>query len=355
MSTATSRLQRLALSTLHFSGADRLFSGLTRGAGVIFTLHQVRPGSRGAFDPNGILRITPDFLEELVSQVIEAGFEPLSLDAAAARLSMGATTGRPFACFTFDDGYRDNAEHAYPILSRHQVPFTVYVVPDFADGRGEIWWLALEEVVRRSRELELCRDGVPRRLACRTDDERNRAFETLYWWLRRQPEDEARRLVRTLVEAAGFDLAELCRREIMSWQEVRALAADPLVTIGAHTLSHRALAHLHAAEAAREIAASMARIEHELGRPCRHFSFPYGDAASAGEREFRLAAEAGAMTAVTTRKGLIRRPHGVRLTALPRVSINGKFQRWRYVKVLLSGAPFALLDAAQAARALARA
>jgi peptidoglycan/xylan/chitin deacetylase (PgdA/CDA1 family) len=89
----------------------------------------------------------------------------------------------------------------------------------------------------------------------------------------------------------------------------------------------------------------VARVEAELGRPCRHFSYPYGDAGSAGEREFDVAARLGLLTAVTTRKGLVTGTACARPTALPRLSLNGHYQHMRYFKPLLAGAPFALVDA----------
>ena len=136
---------------------------------------------------------------------------------------------------------------------------------------------------------------------------------------------------------------------MMNWDEIRRLAADPLVTIGAHTRRHFALAKLTLAEARAEIEESVRRIEREIGKPCRHFSYPYGDEASAGQREFDLAKELGLKTGVTTRKGLIHPRHAGELTALPRVSLNGDYQKPRYVKVLLSGAPFALFNVMQKA------
>jgi peptidoglycan/xylan/chitin deacetylase (PgdA/CDA1 family) len=119
------------------------------------------------------------------------------------------------------------------------------------------------------------------------------------------------------------------------------LAADPLVTIGAHTRRHFALAKLTTPEARDEIAHSVARIERELGLPCRHLSYPYGDALSAAAREFQLARELGFRTGVTTRKGLLKRQHASAPTALPRVSLNGDYQHPLYLKVFLTGAPFA--------------
>jgi len=87
---------------------------------------------------------------------------------------------------------------------------------------------------------------------------------------------------------------------------------------------------------------SLERIERELGVPCRHLSYPYGDECSAGEQS-----EFGMRTGVTTRKGLIQRRHASALTALPRVSLNGDHQHPRYVKVFLNGAPFTFANRRQ--------
>ena len=159
--------------------------------------------------------------------------------------------------------------------------------------------------------------------------------------MRSIPEDRAREIIHRLAREADFDPYSFCRDLVMGWDELRDFAADPLVTIGAHTCTHMALAKLSEADARAEMATSVQRIGNELARPCRHFSYPYGCEKSAGEREFAIAAELGMATAVTTRKGLLHAAHGDELTALPRLSLNGDFQDARYVKVLLSGAPFA--------------
>jgi peptidoglycan/xylan/chitin deacetylase (PgdA/CDA1 family) len=255
--------------------------------------------------------------------------------------------GKPFVCFTFDDGYRDNLEYAYPIFKRHNLPFTIYVPTDYADGHGDLWWLALEKVIVRVDALSVKIDGVQRRLRCGTPADKNAAFHSVYWWLRSIDEADARAIVRELCEGAALDTAGLCPDLIMNWDEIRRLAADPLVTIGGHTRRHFALAKLTLADARAEIGESVRRLEREIGRPCRHFSYPYGDQESAGRREFDLVKELGLKTAVTTRKGLIHARHAHELTSLPRVSLNGDYQKPRYVKVLLTGAPFALFNAMQ--------
>jgi peptidoglycan/xylan/chitin deacetylase (PgdA/CDA1 family) len=348
MSRRTTSILKAVLSALHYSGADRLAAPFTRGDGAIFMLHQVMPGARRAFEPNGILKVTPEFLDRVVCQVRDSGFEIIALDEVKERVRAGASARKPFAVFTLDDGYRDNRDYAYPVFKRHGVPFTVYVPTAYADGHGELWWLALEEALRRLSHVEIDRGGATRSYALATDAEKNAAFHDIYWWMRKMPEDQARAVVRDLASKAGFDVCALCRDLVMNWDEIRALAEDPLVTIAAHTTNHFALAKLGPEEARREIADSVARVAQELGKPVRHFSYPYGDEGSAGEREFQIARDLGIETAVTTRKGLIRNAHACAMTALPRLSLNGDYQDARYVKVLLSGLPFALRDGVKA-------
>jgi peptidoglycan/xylan/chitin deacetylase (PgdA/CDA1 family) len=98
---------------------------------------------------------------------------------------------------------------------------------------------------------------------------------------------------------------------------------------------------LSEAKAMETMTGSADRIERELGVRPAHFSFPYGDAESAGPRDFAMA-QAGFKTAVTTRKGMLFPNHRRHLTALPRVSLNGDYQSLTYTAVYLSGAPFAL-------------
>ncbi len=342
MSRRTTFLKAM-LSALHYSGADAMMAPLTRGVGAVFMLHHVRPEQPGSFEPNRILKVTPRFLEEVIDQVQERGFEVVSLDEAHFRLIEGDYS-HPFVCFTFDDGYRDTLEFAYPIFKRHNLPFAVYVPTDYADGRGDLWWLALENVIVKVDALSVKIDGVQRRLRCGTPAEKDAAFQTVYWWLRGIDETTARAFVRDLCRDADYDPDTLCAELMMNWDEIRQMAADPLVTIGGHTRRHFALARLTLAEARAEIAESARRIEREIGRECRHFSYPYGDEGSAGPREFALAKELGMKTGVTTRKGVIHARHAGELTALPRVSLNGDYQKSRYVKVLLSGAPFAFFN-----------
>jgi peptidoglycan/xylan/chitin deacetylase (PgdA/CDA1 family) len=348
MSRRTTTLVKAALSALHYTGADGMMAPLADARAVILMLHQVNPELPRAFEPNRILRVTPQFLDRTLTQVRERGFRFVTMSELADHLDAGlASAPQPLVAVTLDDGYRDNLVHALPVFQRHGVPFTVYVPTDFADGTGDLWWLTLEHAIAVLDVADLEIDGTIHGYDLIGAKAKTAAYHDLYWRLRRIDETVARQLVSTLARRAGIDPSATCRALMLDWSDIATLAADPLVTIGAHTRRHFALARLGAGAARVEIAEGASRLAAELRRPIHHLSYPFGDAASAGPREFELARQLGFRTAVTTRKGLIPASANIDLLALPRLSLNGDYQDPRYTKVLLSGVPFLLRDAAK--------
>ncbi|WP_298952180.1 polysaccharide deacetylase family protein [uncultured Methylobacterium sp.] len=321
------------------SGADRWLAPVARGRGVILTFHRVTPEAPppGAYAPNRLLSITPDFLDRTLQCLAERGFEVIGLDAVPDRLGAGRA-GRPFAVLTFDDGYRDNVEHALPVLRRHGVPWTLYVTTDFAEGTGRLWWVEMERAIGRLARIVLPEAGLD--LPAADEAGKTAAFARVYAHLRAGPEDVLRAEIGRLAAQAGLDSAAITRGLCLTWDEIRALARDEAVTIGAHTLSHPMLAKHDAVTARGEIETPRRIIAERLGRAPDHVSYPVGDPGSAGPREFRLAREAGFATGVTTRPGHLFAGHAAHLHALPRVSINGCFQTEAALRALLSGVPF---------------
>ena len=123
-------------------------------------------------------------------------------------------------------------------------------------------------------------------------------------------EDELRRVVRDLCACHRIDIAAFCDDLCMGWEEIAHLAADPLVTIGAHTVNHVMLKKISTESNARsEMEMSRAVIEAALNVRPQHLAYPVGDPTSAGQREFRIAGELGFKTAVTTRPGVLFKAH----------------------------------------------
>ena len=88
-------LVKAALKAAYYVGADGILAPYTRGQGVIFMLHHVVPDPPRDFEPNRILKVTPSFLDSVISQIKAAGFETISLDDVETRLSPGYR-GPPF-------------------------------------------------------------------------------------------------------------------------------------------------------------------------------------------------------------------------------------------------------------------
>lgn len=338
------RLIGWGLDVFGATGVHRLAAPFTRGPGAILMLHRVADdaASPPGYDPNKGLTIAPAFLDAALVRVRELGLEIVSMDEVAARLRGGVDAQKPFVAITFDDGYRDTLRAAAPILRRHAAPYAVYVTPGFADRAARMWWVELEEAVRRLSHIETSVGGERLSLPANDGAQKTAAFFSIYWRLRALPEPALLDAVAGLAATAGIDplaaAAELC----CDWAELAELAADPLCTIGAHTISHPRLATLPESVARAEMAESRDVIRARLGVETRHIAYPVGDPTSATRREFDAARALGFETGVTTRPGMLFREHGGDMLALPRVSVNGGWQRLEVLDILLSGAAFAL-------------
>lgn len=328
-----------ALWLSHLPGLIRTLSA---SRGVIFTLHRVLPEEPADFSPNAILQVRPDFLEYVIERVRDLGLDIVSLDEALERLAAPGP-GRRFVVLTFDDAYKDNLRHALPILRRQEAPFTLYVPTALVDGVGELWWQAIEDIIGRQDAIAMTSDGQTDYVDTRTTAQKHEAFNALYWQMRKMPEADRVKLVRSFATAYGYDLDRQCRTLIMDWQELRLFAGEPLCTIGAHTVHHYELAKLPLDQARSEMAQSADILFAQFGRRPVHFSYPLGGPLSAGQREFDLARDIGFKSAVTTRPGGLYPRHAASPHALPRISLNGYFQSRRYVDVFTTGAIFSVM------------
>jgi peptidoglycan/xylan/chitin deacetylase (PgdA/CDA1 family) len=332
-----------ALDAIGKTGLDSLLAPLTRGVGAILTLHRVCPPSRRGFAPNRLLEITPEFLEAAILSLKGLGYELITLTEAVSRLRSGK--GRtPFAALTFDDGYRDNLTQALPVLERHGVPMTLFVTPGFAERSARLWWVELEEAVRRLDRISLCQGGFEFAAPCHSEAEKSAAFDALYWRLRAEPQERLLGLVSRLTDEAHIDAASLVEGLCLDWDGLTAMARHPLIGIGAHTLTHPMLAQCDEARARQEMTGSREAVRKRLGATPAFLSYPIGDRQSAGAREFALAQELGFMGAVTTRPGVLFSAHARHLWALPRISVNGLFQDAKRFETLLSGVPTLLYN-----------
>ncbi|MFK7791619.1 MAG: polysaccharide deacetylase family protein [Devosiaceae bacterium] len=352
MASTRLKLMKGALGAMHALRMHDVLRPVAQGMGMILTMHRVRPagqldaelGAYPGFNPNGLLEITPDFLDAALDAIKAQGLEIVSLDEAIEALRNPAIKTTRFAVVTFDDGYIDNRDHALPVLEAHDAPAMMYMPSTYPQGKGELWWVAIEEMIRAASVLVRPDQRDFGAVSVRTAEEKLAFYLDFYWALRAMGQDEQRACIREMAADEGYDMDALCRRVILSTPDFKAFAKHTLITIGAHTVTHRAIARLSPQDAMLEMIEGAEWLEKTLGQRPEHFAFPYGDPGSADQRDYGLAREAGFASAVTTRKGMLFAEHKDHLFGLPRVSLNGDYQQQRYIELFTSGAPFLLAN-----------
>lgn len=330
------------MNALAYLGGHRVTPKRLRGRGSILTFHRVRPaGAQSQFSPNAGLEITPEFLESVILRLREREFDIVSLDEAWTRTGL-TQAPRRFACLTFDDGYRDNFEYAFPICQKLNVPFTVYVTTGFVDGENSAWWLGLEQLVRSECQIKFSWRGVFHKYSLSTLAEKRKTFNEISALFLSLSPRLREMLCAQLGELSGIDFRATTARATMSWDMVREMERSGLAHIGGHTVSHPRLAALDIDVAKAEIRDGCRTLEEIIGRRIRHFAYPFGRKVDAGPREFAICKELNFCTAVTTRNGNIMHEHSRRCWDLPRLNVSGTRQSLGAIEVMLSGAPSAL-------------
>jgi peptidoglycan/xylan/chitin deacetylase (PgdA/CDA1 family) len=325
----------LKLELAYFSGRPWLRGRMAGGTGIVLRFERVRPRRPAPFQPLKSREITPQFLDRTIRALKRWKFDIVSMDEVCRR-AVTLASPRRFVGLTFDGGYKDLMTSAYPLLSRHGVPFTVYVPTAFPDGVGEAWWLALEEVIARENRLSLLIDGTERHFYIGTTFEKYQLYEFLEGWMRSLAPPDLSSVIKDICRRYAVDLAALSREAWMDWDELAKLAADPLVTIGSATVNYPVLSNLKDAAALREMTMGKAVAQAALQRDVRHFAYPFGDRAAFRRHHVAMAAEAGFVSAASAISDVVEAEGRTNLHALPRVAWDGRQRSLRAMRVILS-------------------
>jgi peptidoglycan/xylan/chitin deacetylase (PgdA/CDA1 family) len=295
--------------------------------GCLFTFHRGAPSAIWETLPNRDFYLDLGFLDQLLSYLTRYGWDIVTMDEVLRR-STGGGAGNRYANFSVDDCYRDTFEEVVPLFRRYRVPITLFVTTGIPDGTLPLWTVGLEQVLLQRDRVILTDETI----SVETAESKQAAFRAITAsWER----DDASRCYREFCERNGVDAEELHWKHAISWEMLEILRKDPLVEIGAHTVSHARVASLSVADAVAELEGSRERLSNRLGFEVRHFAFPYGRSGDCGPRDFEIARRSGYASAATTRKGLVRRNQNP--FSLPRNTINGAHRSLALMETHLTG------------------
>ncbi len=316
-------------------GINRMLSFFMGGRGHILMFHRVVPNDcRKRIHNHLSLEITPEKLEEIIVFFINRKYDIISLD----QVEDYRKGIKKFVVFTFDDGYKDNLDFAYPIFKKFNCPFAIYIQNSFPNGNAFVWWYLLEELLLREDFIRIKTDTFEFFQNTKTD----RLKEIAFFTIREAINNGSLPLVKfgEILAEKGMDWKEISKQYSLSWNEIRTLCNDRLVTIGAHTISHIALKSLTNEDAYREIKGSKDELELILEKKIPHFAYPFGSRKEVGKRDVQLVSQIGFETAVTTVLGNLKKHE--ESSQLPRITVNA-LTSLSVLKMQLSGL-YALLD-----------
>lgn len=247
-------------------GGLQIAKRLTATHPRIFMYHRVNPDGWGG-------AITCETFRKQV-KTIKRDFNPLHLSELLETKTQ-RHNGRNAVVITFDDGYYDFYDYAFPILAEEQVPATIFVATGFIDGEVWLWPDQIAFLLERAELDTIPIEGLGE---VSIKPQWQRAWHQIADHCLRLPNRERLRLIDELSEQLNVDLPKSpppsCRP--LTWQQLRQMQETGIVEVGSHSHTHPVMSRLNSDELAREVTLPKCRLATELGQTKPLFCYPNG-------------------------------------------------------------------------------
>lgn len=312
--------RELLARTLEQTGLGKLLScTLARWHGLlVFNYHRVGNSTDSPFD-RALWSATQDEFDQQV-RFLKSNF---TIARIADLKSLLVAPDERAVLITFDDGYRDNFEVAFPVLQQHKVPATFFIASGFIDQRNIAWWDELAWMVRRSELKSLpVFDGHPQASDISGPEQQEATIKQLLRTYKHLPEQKTDAFLNEIAKATGSGRCppHIANEMWMTWEMVRTMHAGGM-DLGGHTVTHPVLANTDVDRQREEILQSKQRVETMVGCTMKAFSYPVGQRDSFDEQTKALLREAGYDWAFSFYGGFCSTHHPDRMN-LPRVGVS---------------------------------
>lgn len=309
---ARPKITRLSEEVAYRTPLGKMLARPYRGKGLVVMFHEIH------LDVDAELRTgcNPAQVERIIVALRATGRDIVAPDEAMRRLA-DPDAGH-FALITFDDAYRDNMTNALPVFERLGAPMTIFTPTGMITRELYAWWLGIRQWLLTNDAIDV--EPMGRQFICPDLASKISTLRQITRWI---GDNQSRaNSLSPLFTKNGIDMRMLVDRYAMNDEELRRMSAHPLVTIGAHTETHPFLASVSETQARQEFSGNKAWLEALLDKPVSYLAYPFGTPGASGEREARLAAEAGFHASFTTRAGQLFPEHLEHPHLLPRVDLG---------------------------------
>lgn len=295
---------------------------LFAGVGHVLCFHRVKnDNDRERIQANSGMEISEEKLRFILGYFIEKSYKFISMDQLVQRVSSGKHSEK-FVVITFDDGFNDNYTHALPIFKELGIPFTVFISTAMPDNEMVLWPYFLEEYLLKSDLVEFQFHDRKYVLPCLSLTDKQDAFHKIRSVIIENERTSIPFFMNEVFKVSDQQSKDFTRKNALSWDQLKNLSSEDIVTIGAHCKNHFALSRLNEKDSIREIGESKSRLESELNRKIEHFAYPYGTYNEFLKRDIDNVRQAGYKTACTLLQGNVFDVHQRYLFQIPRIPLG---------------------------------
>jgi peptidoglycan/xylan/chitin deacetylase (PgdA/CDA1 family) len=303
---------------IYFLGSKKYIGSLIspfQGKGAILCYHRVV--DQNTFDKElspqkNLLISTNDFDNQI--HYLSKFFSIISIDDMSNHIKSKSKEFK--VSITFDDGYKDNLDNALPILEQYNIPATIYVTTRFPEGDCRMWWYEIWEIIQSLDVVLFSWKNQKFNLKLNSYSKKIYAYNLLCNLVAKQNYEDQNKIILLIggVDYKQKNYSGLC----LSWDEIKKLSKNRLITIGSHSHTHSSLSHLDDEKVKSELIQSKKLIEKNINNSVHHLAYPFGTQTDVSEREFQYANDVGHYSAVVTRPNKIN--DSTDLFSIPRIS-----------------------------------
>jgi len=244
---------------------------LTKSQVAILMYHRISSSK----DNWSLKPLSPQIFEQQIGYFCRR-YKILSLDELAQYIHQGESLPEKAVVITFDDGYKDNYLHAFPVLEKYKVPATIFLTTGHI-GSGNLFWLDKVRYIIQHTTINRINLNELVNYSLESEADKHRSSFAIANSLNKLPENNKNLLIEKLLSVSNVDIpADLGRELVLSWDEVREMSNNGII-FGAHTVNHPVLTNMPLEQAKWEISQSKKDIEENLGKRVTAFAYPNGD------------------------------------------------------------------------------